>query len=261
MNDSARKKGKQESKLKGYDNIFATRLRELMEQTKTTQGTLAKESGCSRQAISQYMDGSSMPNVDKLLSIADYFDVSIDYLLGREDKKNEKELQHIVSGYTGLSEEAIHCLRYSVTTWQKSNPPKDTLLIFNRFVEDGQFSLLAEAMTDYYEEVIHATNEIESAVCTLKEEYDKRDGTQSLDVFELSNFTKELRLNTFDIQTIAVAFMQKYAKNEFNEYHNAVEKLRKANWKNNEYNIEVIDKEKERRKKAGVEDGNNQETQ
>lgn len=261
MNDSARKKGKQESKLKGYDNIFATRLRELMEQTKTTQGTLAKESGCSRQAISQYMDGSSMPNVDKLLSIADYFDVSIDYLLGREEKKNEKELQHIVSGYTGLSEEAIQYLRYSVTTWRKSTLPTDTLSICNQFIEKGRFSLLIEAMTDYYNEAIHATNEIESAVCTLKEEYDKRDETQILDVFELSNFTKELRLYTFDVQNMAVAFIQNYGKNEFNDYHNAVEKLRKANWKNNEHNIEVIDKEKERRKKAGEEDGNNQETQ
>ena len=237
------------------------KLKKLRKAEGMTQQVLADEFNIKQDDISRYENDKQELNLYILSLYCKRFKVSADYLLGLTENPTVDTDVRAVCDYTGLSEEAIHCLRYSVTTWQKSNPPKDTLLIFNRFVEDGQFSLLAEAMTDYYEEVIHATNEIESAVCTLKEEYDKREGTQSLDVFELSNFTKELRLNTFDIQTIAVAFMQKYAKNEFNEYHNAVEKLRKANWKNNEYNIEVIDKEKERRKKAGEEDGNNQETQ
>lgn len=261
MNDSARKKGKQESKLKGYDNIFATRLRELMEQTKTTQGTLAKESGCSRQAISQYMDGSSMPNVDKLLSIADYFDVSIDYLLGREDKKNEKELQHIVSGYTGLSEGAIHYLRYSVRTWQKNTLPTDTLSICNQFIEKGSFSLLIEAMSDYYNELESATNVIGSAALTLKEMYDERDDSHVFDISSFSGFSNELKLHMFEMQNIPNEFMHKYAKKKHDKYQNEVDKLNKNKKNINEYNIEVIDKEKERRKKAGVEDGNNQETQ
>lgn len=102
--------GKQASKLKGYDNIFAVNLRKLMERNKTTQEALATGAGCSRQAISQYMDGSSVPNVDKLLNIADYFGVSIDYLLGREEKLNEKEWMNQICDLTGLTEQAINCL-------------------------------------------------------------------------------------------------------------------------------------------------------
>ena len=114
------KKGKQESKLKGYDNVFATRLRNLIEQANITQGTLAKESGCSRQAISQYMDGSSMPNVDKLLSIADFFGVSTDYLLGlsKIPTPNNQEISYIhliymMCSYTGLDRKAIETLHES----------------------------------------------------------------------------------------------------------------------------------------------------
>ena len=99
--------GKTASKLKGYDNIFAQRLRKLMERKDITQEELAKKAGCSRQAVSQYMDGSSVPNVDKLLGIADYFGVSIDYLLGREKKPTENEIINLICDYTGLSEEAI----------------------------------------------------------------------------------------------------------------------------------------------------------
>lgn len=74
--------GKQASKLKGYNNVFATRLRDLMAKRQITQETLAEQVGCSRQAISQYTDGSTVPNFDKLLGIAKFFNISADYLLG-----------------------------------------------------------------------------------------------------------------------------------------------------------------------------------
>ena len=100
---------RQASKLKGYDNIFAVNLRKLMKRNKTTQEALARSAGCTRQAISQYMDGTSAPNVDKLLHIADYFGVSIDYLLGCEEKTNEKEFINRISDLTCLTEQSINC--------------------------------------------------------------------------------------------------------------------------------------------------------
>lgn len=103
---------KQASKLKGYDNIFAQRLRALMKERSVTQDILAEKAGCSRQAVSQYMDGSSAPNVDKLLSIADFFNVSADYLLGRTNAETtDKDLRYICD-YTGLNETALEVLHY-----------------------------------------------------------------------------------------------------------------------------------------------------
>lgn len=101
---------KQASKLKGYDNIFAQRLRALMKERSVTQDILAEKAGCSRQAVSQYMDGSSAPNVDKLLSIADFFNVSADYLLGRTNAETTDKDLRFVCEYTGLSENAVSTL-------------------------------------------------------------------------------------------------------------------------------------------------------
>ncbi len=133
--------GKQASKLKGYDNIFAVNLRKLMERNKTTQEALATGAGCSRQAISQYMDGSSVPNVDKLLNIADYFGVSIDYLLGREEKLNEKEWMNQICDLTGLTEQAILCFL---------NYPRITELM-NFFLDNSDYEKKVLCFDDFCE--------------------------------------------------------------------------------------------------------------
>ena len=111
---ASKNSGKKASKLKGYDNVFAQRLRELMEEKRITQETLATKAGCSRQSISQYMDGTSVPNVDKLLSIAEYFGVSTDYFLGLSDTPtNDKDLQ-FVCDYLGLTDKAVEMLKHTI---------------------------------------------------------------------------------------------------------------------------------------------------
>ena len=75
------------TRFKGRDSIFATRLRKCMGDSKTIQEKLAKVTGITRQAIAQYCDGSVMPNIEKLYLFAEYFKVSTDYLLGLTDIK------------------------------------------------------------------------------------------------------------------------------------------------------------------------------
>ena len=109
MADNA-SKTKQASTYKGYNNIIAVRIRELMKSSGTTQQELAEKTGCSRQAIAQYADGSNAPNIDKLVSIAKYFDVSLDYLVGLSNALTaDKDIQYICD-YTGLSEKSIDVL-------------------------------------------------------------------------------------------------------------------------------------------------------
>lgn len=131
--------GKKASKLKGYDNVFAQRLRDLMENKHITQETLAAKAGCSRQSISQYMDGTSVPNVDKLLSIAEYFGVSTDYFLGLSDTPtNDKDLQ-FVCDYLGLTEKSCRLIHNLI----------DALVIrssFNYLIEEEVFIELASRL-------------------------------------------------------------------------------------------------------------------
>lgn len=93
-----------------YNSVFSRRLRSLIEEKNISKQKLADEIGVSRQAISQYCDGSTVPNADKLLKIAEYFNVSLDFLVGKtEAKTNDKDVQFICD-YTGLNEVSVRIL-------------------------------------------------------------------------------------------------------------------------------------------------------
>jgi transcriptional regulator with XRE-family HTH domain len=102
------------SKVIGYDGIFATRLRELMKNAKATQQDVAAAVGTTRQAISQYADGSVQPNIEKLYKIAEYFTVSADYLLGLSDVTTSNVDDKAINQMLGLSEKAIARLKKEV---------------------------------------------------------------------------------------------------------------------------------------------------
>ena len=61
------------------------RLREVRKTKKVTMKELGAFLGISESAVSLYETGKSQPDHETLKKIADYFGVSIDYLLGRTD--------------------------------------------------------------------------------------------------------------------------------------------------------------------------------
>ena len=62
---------------------FGELLAELRQDKKLTQDQLAKELFVTAGTISNYENSVHFPDVEKLLAIADYFNVTTDYLLGR----------------------------------------------------------------------------------------------------------------------------------------------------------------------------------
>lgn len=93
-----------------YNSPFATNLRDLIAKKGTTITALSKVLGISRQAVSQYADGTGQPNVDKLTMIADYFGVSTDYLVGLSDVPTRNETIRGIHEKTGLWESAVSTL-------------------------------------------------------------------------------------------------------------------------------------------------------
>lgn len=63
------------------------RLRELRLENAETQLNLSVELDFDAQEISRYERGVVSPSLKRLITIADYFDVSIDYLVGRSDER------------------------------------------------------------------------------------------------------------------------------------------------------------------------------
>ena len=64
---------------------LADRLKELRTEKDITQVELAEKSGVPRGTLSQWEAGRKIGNVNKLIALAQYFGVSVDYLIGIED--------------------------------------------------------------------------------------------------------------------------------------------------------------------------------
>lgn len=103
-----------DNKFLGYDSYFATRLRDLMIEKKVTQKELADSVGVSRQAISQYMDGSAQPNLDKFVKMAEFFNVSTDYMVGNTDIRLVDTTDIAINKQLGLSAKSIGILKEDV---------------------------------------------------------------------------------------------------------------------------------------------------
>lgn len=76
-------------------SIFSIRLTELMKNKAVTRQDLAKELGITPQQVSNYANGTSLPDYRCLYKLAKFFNVSSDYLLGIDDDKMV-ELQNML---------------------------------------------------------------------------------------------------------------------------------------------------------------------
>ncbi len=65
--------------------IFAKNLLDLRKTNNLSLVALGDILGISNQAVSLLEKGKRSPSFEILIAIADYFDVSLDYLVGRSD--------------------------------------------------------------------------------------------------------------------------------------------------------------------------------
>lgn len=64
---------------------FSNRLKLLRKEQNITQKMLSSVLNLSANCICEWEKGRSEPNIETLTKLSDYFGVSTDYLLGRED--------------------------------------------------------------------------------------------------------------------------------------------------------------------------------
>lgn len=99
--------------------MFGRKLKELRLEKKINQSELGEIIGISPSTVGMYERDQRFPDKDILGKIADYFEVSVDYLLGRTDERNlHKEktkldpsiktiAAHRIGDIEDLSDEAI----------------------------------------------------------------------------------------------------------------------------------------------------------
>jgi transcriptional regulator with XRE-family HTH domain len=116
---------------------FCDRLKNLRDEKGLSQVELAKILNISRQSVGNYENGLRFPNDEKLIiKIADYFNVSIDYLFGKtnirnfniiikEDEetycKKNSALENLFHELDKLSPETIKKITYTIKLFNKKN--------------------------------------------------------------------------------------------------------------------------------------------
>ena len=66
-------------------NVVGQRLRELRLKMKLSQAKAGAPFGICQSSMNRYENGSASPSFESLVKMADYYDVSLDYLFGRTD--------------------------------------------------------------------------------------------------------------------------------------------------------------------------------
>ena len=64
---------------------FNERLKELINENSINYNLLSKKTGIPVTTLSNYINRGSIPTATQLSILADYFECSVDYLIGRED--------------------------------------------------------------------------------------------------------------------------------------------------------------------------------
>ena len=86
--------------------LFYERLREERLKANLKQSELGEKAGVGKTAISMYETGEREPKLNTLIAMANLFDVSIDYLVGREPLAMEThQEQKLLHKFRNLSEE------------------------------------------------------------------------------------------------------------------------------------------------------------
>lgn len=93
--------------------IFVVRLKELLQEKRIQQKELALAVGVSPKTINSYFCTGALPSIEILVNIAQYLNVSADYLLGLSDENRalipdndplRQDILVIRKAYSGMSD-------------------------------------------------------------------------------------------------------------------------------------------------------------
>lgn len=124
-----------------------------------SQDDLARAIGIKRQTLGTYIRGESSPDAATLESIADYFNISVNDLLDREQNKYDENTTLLLkcSEYTGLSMDAIGAL-HLIPGHARS---------ISQIYDSG--SILFDAINEYLFPKMELKEGVEAQICELDE--------------------------------------------------------------------------------------------
>lgn len=108
------------------------RIRDLRKEKRLSQTELADVVHVSQQTITAWENDKAEPSSSAIAALADYFDVTTDYLLGR-DEQNDKGNNIDLSGISKLGTEE------KIFSYEGKEIPKKDLELIRRILETGEY--------------------------------------------------------------------------------------------------------------------------
>ena len=108
-------------------------IKKLSDEKGTNQSDLARYLGVTRQTTSLYYSGKITPELSTLIKIAEYFEVSLDYLITGERPEHNQ-----VRAELGISERAIDLLS-EIAQYPKDNELSNISNQVNKILSDKEF--------------------------------------------------------------------------------------------------------------------------
>lgn len=87
-------------------NIFRTRLKQLISNSGKTSRNIAIDIGIAIPSLSRYASGERKPDLEYVVRIAQYFNVSVEWLLGISDEEAIKDSANVSLELVNLYEKA-----------------------------------------------------------------------------------------------------------------------------------------------------------
>lgn len=124
--------------------MVTTKLRELRTAKGLTIKALAEELGIKESTLSKYERSEREPNIETLIFLANYFDVSVDYLIGKTDCMHEEH--QLISDLLGIDERTIVILK----GLSRSQTGYGELDFLEAIIQHPQFPNLIAQINSYY---------------------------------------------------------------------------------------------------------------
>lgn len=225
--------------MKNNKKLIGTRINTALADRKITQKELADYLEVKPNVISYFCSGERTPNTEQIIMIAEYLNISTDYLLGRTKSQSIKDKMRAAVDVTGLSDEAINKL-VSLKQENIVTSYSDILSMFLEFGNTEYILSLIGAKISYYA--------AKKGLKNLELINNMIDRTISIDIDGLNvtaykdnlieAITQSELINSINI--VSNEYMQRYSKtpaeciNDFKEYKNHADKK----LKNGEITIE-----------------------
>ena len=129
--------------------MILTRIRELRLEKGLTIKVLATELNIKESTLSKYERGEREPSIEALVLLSEFFDVSVDYLVGKDDYKLPEHKS--ISTTLGIDEKTIDVLKSLAGNPDDDYPDDITELDYlEAIMQHPQFPTLMLQINSYY---------------------------------------------------------------------------------------------------------------